>query len=391
MTSRQATIALLPGDGVGPEVVRAGKAVLETVAREFGHDFAFRESLVGGAAIDATGQPLPPETLAACRSADAVLLGAVGGPRWDMSPARPEKGLLDLRGGLGLFANLRPIQVWPEAAHASPLKPDRLRDVDFVVVRELTGGIYFGEKTLTGSNGNQRATDLCVYTTEEIARVTRVAAALAVTRRGRLTSVDKANVLETSRLWRRVVSEVIAAEFPTVRLDHLLVDACAMELIRRPATFDVILTENMFGDILTDEAAVLAGSIGLLPSASLGAGAGTRPVPGLYEPIHGSAPDLAGKNVANPIGTILSAALLLRYSLGLEPEAALVEHAARAAVAEGVVTPDIRADGGAAHSTEEVTRYVVRFVGERARASRPGASGTAAAAAPSAPSLPPTR
>jgi len=283
---------------------------------------------------------------------------------------RPEKGLLDLRRGLGLFANLRPIQVWPEAAHASPLKPDRLRGVDFMVVRELTGGIYFGEKTLTGKNGAQRATDLCAYTTEEIARVTRVAAALARARRGKLTSVDKANVLETSRLWRRVVTELMAREFPDLRLDHLLVDACAMELIRRPADFDVIVTENMFGDILTDEAAVLAGSIGLLPSASLGEGAGTRPVPGLYEPIHGSAPDLAGKNVANPLGTILSVALMLRYSLGLETEAVAVEQAARAAVAAGVVTPDLGADASPSRSTCEVTEHVVSGIGERASTRR---------------------
>lgn len=356
--SRRATIALLPGDGIGPEVVAAGKAVLEAVAMAFGHEFAFREALVGGAAIEATGRPLPPETLAACRSADAVLLGAVGGPRWDAAPVRPEQGLLDIRRGLGVFANIRPVAVWPETADLSPLKADRLRGVDFVVVRDLTGGIYFGEKTLTGKNGAQQATDVCSYSTEEIARVTRVAAALARARGGKLTSVDKANVLETSRLWRRVVSTVVQAEFPGLRLDHLLVDTCAMELIRRPADFDVIVTENMFGDILTDEAAVLAGSIGLLPSASLGEGAGVRPVPGLYEPIHGSAPDLAGKNVANPVGTILSVALLLRYSLGLEAEAQVVERAVREATASGVVTPDLRRNG-TGNRTDQVTREVV--------------------------------
>jgi len=377
--TRRATIALLPGDGIGPEVVAAAKAVLEAVAREFGHDFSFREGQIGGVAIDATGEPLPPSTLAACRDADAVLLGAVGGPRWDSGPVRPERGLLDLRRALGVFANIRPIVVWPEAAHASPLKGDRLQGVDFVVVRELTGGIYFGEKTLEGPGGAERATDLCAYSTAEIARVTRVAAALARRRRGRLTSVDKANVLETSRLWRRTVTTVLGAEFPGVRLDHLLVDACAMEIIRRPADFDVIVTENLFGDILTDEAAVLAGSIGLLPSASLGA-AGT---PGLYEPIHGSAPELAGKGVANPVGAILSAALLLRHSLGLESEAALVEQAARAAVTRGVVTPDLAAGAARPHTTDQVMECIVDLVAD--------VSGKAEAKTPSARSASPTR
>lgn len=354
---------MLPGDGIGPEVVAAGRDTLEAVARAFGHEFTFVEAGIGGAAIDATGQPLPPDTLALCRSADAVLLGAVGGPRWT-GAVRPEQGLLGLRRGLGVFANIRPVVVWPESSGSSPIKADRLAGVDLVVVRELTGGIYFGEKTLTGAAGAERATDLCVYTTDEIARVTRVAAAFAQARRGRLTSVDKANVLETSRLWRRVVTEVVRSEFPHVALDHLLVDTCAMDLVRWPAAFDVILTENMFGDILTDEAAMLAGSIGLLPSASLGEGAGIRPVRGLYEPIHGSAPDIAGKGVANPVGTILSAAMLLRYSLGLDEEAAVVERAARAAVAEGVVTPDLAANGAAAR-TGDVTRRIVASIVDR--------------------------
>ena len=363
----QASIALLPGDGIGPEVVAAGRAVLEAVAGRFGHRFVFREALIGGAAIDAAGVPLPDETVELCRGASAVLLGAVGGPRWDIPTARvrPEQGLLGIRRALGLFANLRPVAPHP-AAGGSCFRPEHLAGVDLVVVRELTGGIYFGEKRREPSPGGERATDVCSYTTSEIERIVRVAAALARARRGRLVSVDKANVLETSRLWRRVAARVVAEEFPDVSLEHMLVDTCAMRLVQRPRDFDVVVTENMFGDILTDEAAVLAGSIGLLPSASLGASPGDGPRPGLYEPIHGSAPDIAGRGLANPVGTILSAALLLRHSLALEEEARAVEAAVHEAIAAGVVTPDVAtATGGgsaSARSTGEVTEWIASRV-----------------------------
>ncbi len=344
----RAQIAVLGGDGIGPEVAREGAAVLRAVARAGGHAFELVEALVGGAAIDATGAPLPPATLDLCRASDAILFGAIGGPRWGpAAPVRPEQGLLALRKELGLFANLRPVTVDPRLAAASPLKPELLVGVDMIVVRELTGGIYFGEKRRTETT----AYDACTYSVEEIERVVRVAGRLARARRRRITSVDKANVLETSRLWREVAERVIRSEFPDCRLEHQLVDSCAMQLVRRPADFDVVVTENMFGDILTDEASVLAGSIGLLPSASLGAGR-----LGLYEPIHGSAPDIAGRGIANPYGTIMSVALLLRHSLGLEAEAAAVERAVGAAVAAGVLTADL---GGAAR-TEEAGAAVVR-------------------------------
>jgi 3-isopropylmalate dehydrogenase len=360
-----ATIALLPGDGIGPEVVRAARQVLEAVGTRFGHSFRFETSQIGGAAIDATGAALPEATLATCRAAHAVLLGAVGGPRWDSPTAsvRPEQGLLGLRRELGLFANIRPVRPYPSLVSASPLRPELLRHVDLVVVRELTGGIYFGAKTLDRVGDGERATDLCTYTTEEIERITRVAAELARSRRGLLTSVDKANVLETSRLWRRVVTRVMRDEFPDVRLEHALVDSCAMQLVRQPAAFDVIVTENMFGDILTDEAAVLSGSIGLLPSASLGAAAAVRATrPGLYEPIHGSAPDIAGTGRANPVGTILSAAMLLRHSCGLEREAGLVEAAVKATIDAGILTADLTAPTANAHSTTEVTDRVIEHL-----------------------------
>jgi 3-isopropylmalate dehydrogenase len=359
----RARITTLPGDGIGPEVVAEGVRVLQTVAERWGHEFEIHEALLGGGAIDATGTALPDATLAACRAADAVLLGAVGGPQWDNPEAkvRPEQGLLGLRKALGLFANLRPVTVYPELIAASPLRPERLAGVDLLVVRELTGGIYFGEKRrerLPG--GGEQALDACVYTTAEIERVVRVAATLARRRRGKLTSVDKANVLETSRLWRSVTTRLMREEFPDVQLDHLLVDACAMHLIRRPADFDVIVTENMFGDILTDEASMLAGSMGMLPSASLGAPAqegqarqpGTRL--GLYEPIHGSAPDIAGRGIANPVGTILSVALLLRHSLGLDAEARAVEAAVAATLADGYVTGDVAPPGAQSYSTARV-------------------------------------
>ena len=334
----KARIAVLGGDGIGPEVTAEAVRVLAAVAARFGHEFEFVEALVGGAAIDASGSPLPPRTIDACRSSAAVLLGAVGGPRWSDPAARvrPEQGLLELRRTLGLFANLRPVRTQPEMLDASPLKPDVIAGADIMVVRELTGGIYFGRKTRTA----HEAEDVCTYTTAEIERVTRVAGRLAMARRKHIVSVDKANVLETSRLWRTVVERVLADEFPEVRFEHMLVDAAAMHLLRRPTSFDVLLTENMFGDILTDEASMLVGSLGLLPSASLGATS-----VGLYEPIHGSAPDIAGRGIANPFGTILSAAMLLRHSLGLEAEALAVEAAVTGALASGLRTADIAGPG----------------------------------------------
>ena len=372
-----AVITTLPGDGIGPEVITEAVHVLEAVADAWGHRFEMHEGLIGGAAIDATGAALPDATLALCRASHATLLGAVGGPKWDDPDAtvRPEQGLLGLRKALGLFANLRPVTVHPRLVSASPLRAERLHGVDLLVVRELTGGIYFGEKRCERlDGGEERALDACVYTTGEIERVVRVAAAAARRRRGKLTSVDKANVLETSRLWRAVTTRLVAAEFPDLTLEHLLVDACAMHLIRRPADFDVIVTENMFGDILTDEASMLAGSMGLLPSASIGAahaaaGAEGSPIgPGLYEPIHGSAPDIAGQGIANPLGTILSVAMLLRHSLGLEAEARAVEGAVSAIIDEGWVTADIAAPGARAYSTGEVGSAVCERIVVRQRA-----------------------
>ncbi|HSQ68674.1 MAG TPA: 3-isopropylmalate dehydrogenase [Steroidobacteraceae bacterium] len=347
----KARITVLGGDGIGPEVTAAGVAVLQSVARRFGHDFEFTEALIGGAAIDATGSPLPPRTIDACRSSDAVLLGAVGGPKWSDTSARvrPEQGLLELRRTLGLFANLRPVRTLPAVLDASPLKREVVEGVDIVVVRELTGGIYFGRKSRTA----HEAEDICTYTSDEVARVTRVAARLAMNRSRQIVSVDKANVLETSRLWRSVVEQVLRSEFPDVRFEHMLVDAAAMHLLRRPRSFDVLLTENMFGDILTDEASMLAGSLGLLPSASLGEGR-----TGLYEPIHGSAPDIAGRGVANPYGAILSSALLLRHSLSLEHEASAVEAAVEHAVNDGLLSADMAASGEPIHSTAEIGSVV---------------------------------
>ncbi|MBI4421331.1 MAG: 3-isopropylmalate dehydrogenase [Gemmatimonadetes bacterium] len=361
-------IAVLSGDGIGPEVTAAARLVLETVAETFGHHFAFEGAAVGGAAVDLQGSSLPAATLALCRRADAILFGAVGGPKWEgrVREQRPEYGLLELRRSLGLYANIRPVTPFRALHWSSPLRAEALSGVDFVVVRELTGGIYFGEKVLEPITGGERATDVCSYSTEEIARIVRVAARLAQSRRRRLTSVDKANVLETSRLWRRVTARVVAEEFPEVQLDHLLVDACAMHMIQRPASFDVIVTENMFGDILTDEAAVLAGSIGLLPSASLGEGS-----VGLYEPIHGSAPDLVGTGGANPLGAILSAGLLLRHSLRLEREAQAVEHAVRGTVEAGILTRDVAPQGTVAHSTREVAERVAGYVSEARRVRTP--------------------
>jgi 3-isopropylmalate dehydrogenase len=315
-------IVLLPGDGIGPEILPAAVAVLDAVGA-----FEYEEHPFGGAAIDATGEPLPAATLAAARSADAVLLAAVGGPKWDQGGPRPEQGLLGIRKELGLFANIRPVRAIPALAGASPLKD--VENVDLVVVRELTGGIYFGEK----EEGTERASDLCAYTRAEVERIARVAFKSA---RSRVTSVDKANVLATSRLWRTVVSELHSREFPNVELQHLLVDNAAMALVTTPRHFDVILTENMFGDILSDEASILTGSIGLLPSASLGDGG-----PGLYEPVHGSAPDIAGQGIANPLAMILSAAMMLRHQFSMEAEAASVESAVDRALEAGLRTRDL--------------------------------------------------
>jgi 3-isopropylmalate dehydrogenase len=337
----QASIAVLAGDGVGTEVTAEAVRALQHVASRFHHRFEFESALLGGAAIDATGSPLPPATLALAMRADAVLLGAVGGPKWSDPNAavRPEQGLLQLRKSLGLFANLRPVVPHPAVLHASPIKPELLRGVDIMVVRELTGGIYFGERTRTATE----ATDVCRYSVMEIERVVRLAAALARTRRKKLTSVDKANVLETSRLWRTTVSLIMPAEFPDVTVEHMLVDSAAMHLLQRPRDFDVIVTENMFGDILTDEASMLAGSMGLLPSASLGADARG----GVFEPIHGSAPDIAGRGIANPYAAILSAAMLLRHALRLEAEAKALEDAVHGAVSAGALTADLAPPGRA--------------------------------------------
>jgi 3-isopropylmalate dehydrogenase len=355
MSRAQASIVVLGGDGIGPEVTAEAVRVLEAVAQRYGHAFRFESHLIGGAAIDATNSALPSQTISACGTADAVLLGAVGGPKWSDPNAkiRPEQGLLALRKALNLFANLRPVTLHPALLDASPIKAEVLRGTDIVVVRELTGGIYFGEKHRTADS----ASDLCTYTVSEIQRVTRVAGKLAQARRKSIVSVDKANVLETSRLWRSTVEEVLRSEFADVKLEHMLVDAAAMHLIRKPSSFDVMLTENMFGDILTDEASMLAGSLGMLPSASLGMGS-----LGVYEPIHGSAPDIAGKGIANPYGTILSAAMLLRHSLQLMSEAEVVERAVANAVSDGVLTADIAANKTAATTKQAGDAVVNRIL-----------------------------
>ena len=348
----EALIVLLPGDGIGPEVTASAHDVLKRVAAKWGHEFKFDVELIGGAAIDETGDPLPERSIAACKEADAVLLGAVGGPQWSDPDAtvRPEQGLLRIRSELGVYANLRPVTVHAELMGASPLKREKLEGVDLMVVRELTGGIYFGDKSRTDTS----ASDLCIYHTHEVERIVRVAAKLAIGRRNKLCSVDKANVLETSRLWRSVTDKLLADEYPQLELETLLVDAAAMHLLSRPADFDVIVTENMFGDILTDEASMLAGSLGMLPSASLGDS--TR---GLYEPIHGSAPDIAGQGIANPCGIIASAAMLLRHSLGLDQEAAAVDAAISAAISGGARTADIAREGENALSTGEMTSAIL--------------------------------
>lgn len=351
----KAMIALLPGDGVGPEVVAEAVRVLRVLADLYGHQFHFDEYLIGGCSVDVSGVALTDETLEACKKADAVLLGAVGGPKWDNPAAsvRPEQGLLRLRKELGVFANLRPVRVHPRLVSASPLKAEKLVGVDLVVVRELTGGLYFGQpRGRQYLDGVERAVDTLEYADYEIQRVVDLAFHLATGRRGKVTSVDKANILETSRLWRQV-TERVATGYPQVSLDHMLVDTAAMRLVTSPASFDVLVTENMFGDILTDEASVLAGSMGMLPSASLGVSP-----PGLYEPIHGSAPDIAGKGIANPFGAILSAALMLRYSLHLEPEAAVLEKAVDRAITAGCLTGDL----GGSLTTRQAGDSIIEYL-----------------------------
>jgi 3-isopropylmalate dehydrogenase len=347
----KAHIVLMGGDGIGPAVVKEAVRVLNVIATQYQHEFVYHAQLVGGVSIDTYGVPLTAEALEACRNADAVLFGAVGGPKWDdpKAPVRPEQGILGLRKALGLYANLRPVKPYPALAHASPLKPEKLANVDLLVIRELTGGLYFGKKY----RDEQSVSETLEYTAVEVRRIIDLGFRLAQGRRRQLLSVDKANVLESSRFWRTLAIE-LAQDYPEVNLQHQLVDSCAMKLIQSPADFDVIVTENMFGDILTDEAGVLAGSLGLLPSASLGDGRR-----GLYEPIHGSAPDIAGQGIANPIGTILSAALLLRYSLNLETEAQAIERAVAAAIEAGYRTADIAQAGEQTVTTNGMTDAII--------------------------------
>ena len=346
-------IVLLPGDGIGPEVVSEAVRVLDVIAHKYNHSFAYKERLMGGCSIDAYGTSLTDETLADCQSADAILFGAVGGPKWDDPNARdrPERGLLRLRKGLGVFANLRPVKVHPALVDASPLKPERLRGVDILVLRELTGGLYFGQPKMREiQDGCERAVDTLEYYDFEIRRILELAFRLARGRKKKVTSVDKANVLESSRLWRQLATQM-AKDHPDIQLEHALVDSTAMKLVTNPASMDVLVTENMFGDILTDEASVLAGSMGMLPSASL-----SEARVGLYEPIHGSAPDIAGRGIANPIGTILSAALLLRYSLKLEDEAVAIERAVDETITAGARTADL----GGTLTTRQMADEVIK-------------------------------
>ena len=349
----KASIVVLPGDGIGPEVTAQAVRVLQAVAQRKGHELRFTERLMGGCAIDAHGVALTDEVLKECQAADAVLLGAVGGPKWDDPKAkvRPEQGLLALRKGLGVFANLRPVRVHESLLDSSPIKPDRLRGVDILVIRELTGGLYFGQpKGRDRKDGHERAFDTLEYSDFEIRRVVELAFRLAASRKRKVTSVDKANVLESSRLWRQIAAD-IGTHNPQIGLDHMLVDTAAMRLVTSPATLDVVVTENMFGDILTDEASVLAGSMGMLPSASIG-----EKGPGLYEPIHGSAPDIAGRGIANPVGTVLSAAMMLRHSLGLAAEASLLEDAVDRTITDGCRTRDL----GGTLSTTQMADEILR-------------------------------
>lgn len=337
------TIAVIRGDGIGPEIVNEAMGVLDAAAEKFGHTFTYKEAPMGGCAIDEFGVPLPDSSLETCLAADSVLLGAVGGPKWDGQPSanRPERGLLKLRSAMGLYTNVRPARMFSDLSAACPLRADiAAGGIDFVVVRELIGGLYFGEHATTEVNGEQKAVDVCSYTEHEVRRVARVAFDMARKRRGRVTSVDKANVLDTSRLWRRTVEEV-SREYPDVELLHMYVDNAAMQLVRNPGQFDVIVTENLFGDILSDEASQITGSIGMIPSSSMGEGSR-----GLYEPIHGSAPDIAGQDKANPIGTILAAAMMLRYSFGMAAEADAVENAVDKTLKAGFRCGDIMNEGG---------------------------------------------
>lgn len=350
----KANIVLLPGDGIGPEILKAAVSVLDVLASKHGHTFNYDEQLIGGVAIDATGNPLPDETLRAGEQADAILLAAVGGPKWSdpSSSVRPEQGLLKIRAHFGLFANLRPVKTYPALFGHAPLREDLLRDVDMMFVRELTGGLYFGNRK--EQEDGEDSFDTMYYTVPEVARVAHVAFRAAQKRRNKVTSVDKANVLASMRLWRRTVVKV-AEDYPEVEVEHALVDACAMYLMTRPASFDVIVAENMFGDILSDEASVLAGSLGMLPSASLG-----NSTFGLYEPVHGSAPDIAGQGKANPIGQLLSTSMMLRYSLNLDTEADAIEAAIDAVLADGARTADIAPRGSQTWiSTDEFTQAVI--------------------------------
>ena len=352
-------IAVLPGDGIGVEIVPEALKALQAVGEKFGHEFQFNEALIGGAAYDAVGNPLPASTLEICRASDAVLLGAIGGPKWDNLPVhlRPEVGaLLPLRKELGLYANLRPCMLFPSLIHASTLKEEVITGVDLIVIRELTGGLYFGEKSREQTaDGGQKATDILSYSTYEIERIVRFAYEVARKRRRKLCSVDKANVLESSRLWREIVT-AMALDYPDVETSHMYVDNCSMQLIRNPRQFDVIVTENMFGDILTDEASMLTGSIGMLPSASIGGQVG------LYEPSHGSAPDIAGQQKANPLATILSAAMMLRYSFNLEEEACRIEQAVYQVMEEGYRTPDLMEVGKQLVNTSQMGDLIKQHI-----------------------------
>lgn len=350
-------IAVIRGDGIGPEIVDQALRVLDAVAAKYGHTFTYTDVDMGGIAIDKWGEPLPAAMLDKCLAADSVLLGAVGGPKWDGLPGdkRPEKGLLALRAGMGLYANNRPAKLWPQLAAASPLKPEIVeKGIDFIVVRELIGGVYFGSHTTEECAGEQKATDVMSYAEHEIERIGRIAFETARKRRKKVTSVDKANVLDTSRLWRKVMHR-LAEEYPDVEYADMLVDNNAMQIVKDPSQFDVVVTENMFGDILSDEASMITGSIGMIPSSSLGEGSR-----GLYEPIHGSAPDIAGQNKANPIGTILSAAMMLKYSFDLDEEAAAIEAAVNKALDAGLRTGDMMADGCTPVSCSEMGDAILK-------------------------------
>ncbi len=353
------TIAVIKGDGIGPEIIDEALAVLSVIEEKYQHRFTYQTVRLGGEAINADGTPLPRQTLAACRDADAVLLGAVGGPQWEHLPGdeRPEKGLLGLRKGLGLYANLRPATIFPALRSASPLRSDLTEAIDFIVVRELIGGVYFGRHTTEEKDGELVATDVMSYSESEIERILHIAFQTARERRSHVTSVDKANVLDTSRLWRKTL-ERVAKEYPDVRYTSLYVDNAAMQIVRNPAGFDVLVTENLFGDILSDEASMITGSIGMIPSASLG----EKGTPGLYEPIHGSAPDIAGQDKANPAGTILSAAMMLRYAFGLHAEADAVEQAVNWVLEEGLRTPDLAREGDAVVGCKEFGKAVCKAI-----------------------------